>query len=72
MLVEELVRKIEEQRKEIENRSQNIMQIQRNFESLSLIAKKEKEENLENRKKLGILTEENNLLREENRVLVKR
>lgn len=44
-VVEELKRKIEEQKKEIENRNATIMGLQRNFESLSGIVKHEKAQN---------------------------
>lgn len=41
-LIEELKRKIEEQKKEIDNRNITIQGLQRNFESLSVIVKTEK------------------------------
>ena len=41
-MIEELKRKIEEQKKEIENRNITIQGLQRNFESLSQIVKNEK------------------------------
>lgn len=41
-LIEELKRKIEDQRKEIDNRNMAIQGLQRNFESLSAIVKNEK------------------------------
>ena len=44
-IVEELKRKVEDQKKEIENRNATIMGLQRNFESLSGIVKHEKVQN---------------------------
>ena len=41
-MVDDLKRKIEEQKKEIENRNMTIQGLQRNFESLSMIVKTEK------------------------------
>lgn len=71
-MVEELAKKIEEQRKEIESRNQTLMAIQRNFEGLSTMLKKEKELGAENKKRIIAVTEDNNKLAEDNRVLTKR
>lgn len=60
MLLDELVAKIEEQRLDIEKRNQNLYAIQRNFESLSILCKNEKAQNLENAKIINQLREENN------------
>ena len=60
MLLNELVAKIEEQRLDIEKRNQNLYAIQRNFESLSVLCKNEKAENIENKKIINQLREENN------------
>ena len=72
MLVEDLSRKIEEQRRELESRNQNLMAIQRNFDGLNSILKKEKDLGGENKKRVLSLTEENNKLSEENRLLLRR
>ena len=47
ILIEELMMKIDEQKKELELRSNNLMAIQRNFESLSMMCKNEKQTNNE-------------------------
>lgn len=48
------------------------MAIQRNFEGLSSMLKKEKDLGSDNKKKVMTLTEENTKLAEENRLLLRR
>lgn len=58
-LVNELFQRIEEQRRELEQRNNTLAAIQRNFESLSLLCKGEKANNAELAKKVAGLTENN-------------
>lgn len=54
-MIEELKRKIDEQKKEIENRNITIQGLQRNFESLSVIVKNEKSQSAALRSELETL-----------------
>lgn len=57
-----MFQKIEEQRKEIEQRNSTLLAIQRNFESLSLLCKNEKNMNQELQRKVAFYMEENGVL----------
>lgn len=61
-IIEELFIKIEEQRKELDQRGITLSAIQRNFESLSNICKTEKQYNIELQKKNNYFQDENNKL----------
>lgn len=58
-MIEEMFIKIEEQRKEIDQRNITLAAIQRNFESLSQICKSEKQNSYDMQKKLNYLQEDN-------------
>jgi chromosome segregation ATPase len=58
-LLDELSKKIEEQKREIEQRNTTLMAIQRNFESLSVLCKNEKNANMELNRQLASLKEDN-------------
>ena len=66
------MKKVDDQRKELDQKTHTIMAIQRNFEGLSVMLKKEKEMSIENKRKVGSLTEENAKLAEEKAGLYKR
>jgi len=71
-LTEDLSRKLEESRRELDVRNQNVLAIQRNYDGLSAMLKKEKDLGVENKRKVSALTDENAKLNDENRHLTRR
>ena len=67
-----MAKKLDDQKRELDQKNQTLMAVQRNFEGLSSLLKKEKDLGSDNKKKVMTLTEENSKLAEENRMLVRR